>query len=108
MTGAINETVRLYRPFAQINLGTNDLQTPAVAPLKPNLKTSLATKAYSTLNLLTGAVTDETNVTYGFNNPPAGETFPVAGYEYLSMDYLLEPADKTLVDCTFCTFSRFL
>lgn len=101
VTGAINETVRLYRPFAQINLGTNDLQTPAVAPLKPNLKTSLATKAYSTLNLLTGAVTDETNVTYGFNNPPAGETFPVAGYEYLSMDYLLVPADKTLVDCTF-------
>lgn len=101
VAGAINETVKLYRPFSQVNLGTNDLAEAAVAPIKDAITTQLTTTAYTSLNLYSGEVTGQTTVVYGYNNIPTGETFPVPGYDYLSMDYLLVPADKTLVDCTF-------
>lgn len=99
--GAVNENVRLYRPFAQINLGTNDLAESAVKDAYPNLRSSMVTTGYKTLNLLTGAVSDPTAVTYMLEAAPAGETFPVAGYDYLSMDYLLVESSKAMVDCRF-------
>ena len=102
---SFNQTVRLYRPFAQVNVGTNDLNEPAVRTAYgenlENLKTSMKTKAYKTLNLLTNEVSDEVDVTFEPNVIPSAETFPVAGYDYLSMDYLLVPAEKTLIDITY-------
>lgn len=99
--GAVNETVQLYRPFAQVNLGTNDLNESAVADAYPDLRSSLETTAYKTLNLLTGAVSNPTAVTYMLESAPQGEEFPVAGYTYLSMDYLLVEKEQALIDCKF-------
>jgi hypothetical protein len=93
-------TVELKRPFAQLNIGTSDLAAAksagyAVSQSKVNVP------VYTELDLATGIATNPTNVEFALANIPAGETFPVAGYDYLAMNYLLVNADKEVIDVTF-------
>lgn len=111
VTGPINETVELRRPFAQVNLGTDDMNTDAVrSAYAQGLGVSLSTTAYGTLNLSDGTVDDEQTV--AFANAAAtltsGETFPynpnpgeVNPYTWISMDYILTPVEKEVIDATF-------
>ena len=102
VTGNTTETVKLYRPFAQLNIGTNDLAAAKAAGFDAKtVKVTVPT--YKSLNLVTGAVEagDPVAVSFGEGALPTGETFPKAGYEYLSMNYLLMSADKQLVDLEF-------
>ncbi len=102
VTGNTTETVKLYRPFAQLNIGTNDLAAAKAAGFDAKtVKVTVPT--YKSLNLVTGAVEvgDPVAVPFGEGVLPTGETFPKAGYEYLSMNYLLMSADKQLVDLEF-------
>ena len=102
VTGNTTETVKLYRPFAQLNIGTNDLAAAKAAGFDAKtVKVTVPT--YKSLNLVTGAVEagDPVAVHFGEGALPTGETFPKAGYEYLSMNYLLMSADKQLVDLEF-------
>ena len=102
VTGNTTETVKLYRPFAQLNIGTNDLAAAKAAGFDAKtVKVTVPT--YKSLNLVTGAVEagDPVAVPFGEGALPTGETFPKAGYEYLSMNYLLMSADKQLVDLEF-------
>jgi hypothetical protein len=103
--GTVTQDVTLTRPFAQINFGTNDLNEAAVTNAYPNLGTALTAKAYKTLNLLSGEVSDEVDVAYKVTTPPDGETFPITGYSYLAMDYLLVPADRSVADVTFDVYN---
>lgn len=102
VTGNQAVDVNLYRPFAQVNIGTDDYDAAAAAGLTVT-ETEVKAKAFGTLNLGTGAVTDEAERTFKVKAiPTAGDgAFPVAGYKYLSMDYLLVGADKSTVDLTF-------
>ena len=102
VTGNTTETVKLYRPFAQLNIGTNDLAAAKAAGFdSKTVKVTVPT--YKSLNLVTGAVEagDPVAVPFGEGALPTGETFPKAGYDYLSMNYLLMSADKQLVDLEF-------
>ena len=105
VNGPVNETIRLYRPFAQLNFGTDDLNEPAVKAAFGNdyatLTTTATVSAYTTLNLMTEEVSGNTTVTYAPAGIPSGETFPVNGYDYLSMDYLLMTKDREIQDITF-------
>lgn len=106
VTGPVNETVKLYRPFAQINLGTTDLDESAVKNAYPNLRSSLETTAYQTLNLLTGEVSDPTGVVYALAAAPTGEVFPKGSeYDYLSMNYLLVESNQSIVDCKYTFYN---
>ncbi len=100
--GNTTETVKLYRPFAQLNIGTNDLAAAKAAGFDAKtVKVTVPT--YKSLNLVTGAVEagDPVAVPFGEGALPTGETFPKTGYDYLSMNYLLMSADKQLVDVEF-------
>ena len=98
----IDETIVLTRPFAQVNVGTSDLNEPAVANLK-NIQTSLTCQAFTVLNLLTGVADDEQTVEMNFANRPnpTTEVFPIAKDEnyttlnYLSCDYILRNGEAT-------------
>ncbi len=111
VNGAIQRTVTLRRPFAQINFGTNDLAQAEAVGTKV-AKTQLTVEgAYTTLNLFDGKASNPVNVVYEYNALPVGEIFPVDGYTYLSMNYVLtgnrpgdpdvQTADKELVNCVF-------
>ena len=100
--GNTTETVKLYRPFAQLNIGTNDLAAAKAAGFEAETVT-VKVPTYKSLDLLSGAVEpgDPKAVTFGDGALPTGETFPKEGYDYLSMNYLLMSADKQLVDLEF-------
>ena len=100
---AQEERVELRRPFAQLNIGTSDTADAATAGLVVE-KTSIAVRAYTSLNLLNGEVADATTLNYDLAAVPAGEnaTFTVKEktYDRLSMNYLLVNA-KELVEVAF-------
>ncbi|MCM1071511.1 MAG: hypothetical protein NC391_07720 [Alistipes timonensis] len=102
VNGPVNKTVTLTRPFAQLNIGTNDIELANKAGLEVT-KSSVSVTAYETLNLYSGEVSGETAAPVVFGQaaiPAAPEVFPVAGYDYLAMAYILVPADKQTVDVT--------
>lgn len=99
--GAIDRTVTLTRPVAQVNWGTNDLNSPVVDA--GSIYTRFVGKAYSKLDLLTGKASEEVEVKAKKQTKPIEEsygTFPGAeGYDYLNMMYLLVSEEGTsLID----------
>ncbi|MBR5003097.1 MAG: hypothetical protein IKY13_06265, partial [Bacteroidaceae bacterium] len=114
------EKVTLRRPFAQLNIGTNDLNKLDGVSAE---KTSVKVDVYSALNLVDGNIVAESLIEdqlFALNTRPVdtvaavGE-FPVAGYDYLAMNYLLV-GDQKVVDVEFsygdnngvktCTFTN--
>ena len=102
--GQANETkeVTLRRPFAQLNIGTNDLdKLDGVSAAKTQVKVNV----YNQLDLKTGFVTTGSTATAQTftlaDRPAETEAFPVNGYKYLAMNYLLVGKDKTVVDVEF-------
>ena len=101
VTGAQTETVELRRPFAQLNIGTSDYTASENAGYVPTTSAVTVKNVYTTLSLADGAATGETEAVFAANAIPEGEQFPVAGYEYLAMNYLLINSEKEVVDVEF-------
>ena len=111
VTGSQTETVYLKRPFAQLNIGTSDYTVAEAAGYAPAYS-YVKVPVYNTLDLVEGKVStvdgttasDEavaTEFKLAAIPDSSVETFPVDGYEYLLMNYLLVPADKEVVDIEF-------
>lgn len=95
------ETVKLRRPFAQLNIGTNDWEDAVKAGFTP-AQTSVKTTAYTTLKFNSGAVEGEpVDVTFEMAPMDTTQTFPVAGNLYLAMNYILMGTDAEPVDVFF-------
>lgn len=103
VTGNTEIDVVLERPFAQINVGVYQTDWDAAVASEIEIEKSKVTieKAATSINLLTGEVTGEETVEYGFATIPAQfdtpETLDVdldkdgtkEKYVYLSMSYIL-------------------
>ena len=91
--------IEMRRPFAQLNIGTGDTEIAAASGVTVR-ETAVKVKAYQTMNFSTGEVSnaDEAGVQFGFAAKPNGQTFPVANYDYLAMNYLLVGTDKEVVN----------
>ena len=103
VSGNQSVDVKLTRPFAQVNIGTDDFDAAKASGLEVT-QTEVVAKAFATLNLATGKVADEADRTFTMKAIPTASDgeFPVAGgYKYLSMDYQLVGADKATVDVAF-------
>ena len=101
VTGAQTETIELKRPFAQLNIGTADYAASTSAGYTPTQSAVTVKNVYSTLNLATGVVENEVEANFGLADIKKDETFPVAGNEYLAMNYLLVASTKSLVEVEF-------
>lgn len=104
VTTSVSKDVTLTRPFAQINVGTEDFSAAAESGLQT---ASLATKMTitnvpTTLNLADGTTSGQTDVTFASNTIPT-ESLVVSGktYNYLAMNYLLVGTDKTTTNISF-------
>jgi hypothetical protein len=92
--------VTLTRPFAQLNLGTDDLSAAKSAGYEYT-DAIVTVGTYDSMDLLTGNVEgDMINVTFSQSAFPE-EIFPVTGeddtyYDYLSMNYLLVSTKQEL------------
>lgn len=100
ITGATTIDVVLKRPFAQLNIGSNDYTDAANAGYDIK-QVKVEVPVYTSLNLETGAVDGQTTQLFDYANIPTNENFPVSGYDYLAMNYLLVAADKETVDVVF-------
>ncbi len=90
--GAINETITLNRPFAQLNVATADWAEANASEL--NVKTTnlvVVENVYTSLNLLDGEVSNPitAELSFAHNNIPEGDLTGHDGYKWLSMNYLL-------------------
>lgn len=88
VSGPMRQSVELRRPFAQLNIGTSDLDVLAAAKTQISDVTVKVSGVRTSLNLLTGIASGEEEIVIN-SAIPEGETFPVEGYEYLSMNYIL-------------------
>ena len=101
VTGAQSEDVELKRPFAQLNIGTNDYAAAKSAGYEPTLSSVTVKDVYTTLDFATGEVDRKTAVTFDYYAIPTDKDFPVDGYDYLAMNYVLVDAEKDVVDIVF-------
>lgn len=82
--------VTLTRPFAQINVGTDDLAAAKAAGKDVTSAGLTFSELATTFNLSTSKASgSQKNVAFAAQPLPAAETFPVAGYDYLTMAYVL-------------------
>ena len=98
--GAQTETIELKRPFAQLNIGTNDFEASKKAGYIVK-QSSVKVPVYSTLNMEHGTVDGLETREFKLANIPAGEDFPVQGYKYLAMNYLLVSKETVDVEFTY-------
>ena len=100
VAGTQTEIIELKRPFAQLNIGTSDYAASESAGYVPT-QSWVKVPVYNTLNLTEGTVGGQAPQTFYLADIKKDETFPVAGNEYIAMNYLLVAADKELVDVEF-------
>ena len=105
--------VPLKRPFAQLNIGTNDLDNGAVTHIGlgkfSSTLTIQPTNILSGINFLSGEETAYTGNALSFSITSFAslpeDAFPVDNYKYIEMNYLLVPAtgegQNSLIDATY-------
>ena len=101
VNGAMTLDAELKRPFAQLNIGSSDYAAAASAGYIPTTSAVTVKNIYNTIDFTTGAVSNDAEVTFATNAIPQGETFPVAGHDYLAMNYLLVGADQATIDVIY-------
>lgn len=103
VSGNMSISQELRRPFAQINIGTDDFDAAAAAGYTVS-ESTIGVATYKTLNLLSGEVSDPVTATFVKKQIPTEDSkFSVNSkdYKYLSMSYVLVPKDKETVDIAF-------
>lgn len=111
VTEAINKTIILTRPVAQVNWGSNDLDEEILVPvygenLANHVSKVTVAGVCDKLDMLTGNVSStegfDGKVTFNYTVRPDAtkESFPKNPdtYKYVSMQYLMVPASSSLVD----------
>ena len=98
---AAETTVTLYRPFAQLNFGADDLAAAAAAGIVPSQSKVTVSNAATTFNLKSGESTGEAAVAYTLADLPSDpSTLTVEGtsYAWMEMCYFLVPGNEANVD----------
>ncbi len=106
VAGPKAEDVKLRRPFAQINVGTNDTADAAKAGYTATHTNMVVANVPNVLDLHTGAVSGEEDVTFTKAAIPAQQAFPVSGYDYLAMNYILASADNATTNVDFVIYGE--
>lgn len=110
VTGNTSQSVELYRPFAQINVGACDVdEYEASANTTLDQTKVVVTGVGTSMSLWDGSIEDASEtVTFDFADIPGeNQTFPYEDedgeevYTYLSMNYLLVGEEESTVDIVF-------
>ena len=99
--GAATLRVELRHPFAQLNVGTSDLTAAQNSGFNPSTSALVVKNVCNVLNLETGVASGDVDAEFGAYAVPTGEDFPVAGYDYLAMSYVLVGKDQAACDVTY-------
>ena len=108
VNGTINKTIKLKRPFAQLNIGATDYAAAETAAFKTASSAVKVNHVANAINIRTGVATGDKTITFADAPvPDDSETFHVTGVDadYLAMNYLLVNDEKQLVDVEFTATS---
>lgn len=93
-TESVENTIQLKRPLAQINIGTQDYATYNSAKAIKNFQVSVE-GIYDTFSVMDGTISgNPQNITFAESTAPVGQTFPINGYDYIAMNYVLVDSRK--------------
>ena len=98
---ATTTEVKLYRPFAQLNFGADDLAAAKAAGITPSQSMVTISKAATTFGLFTEEATGEAAVEYtlaDLPNDPAILRVEEKNYDWMEMCYFLVPGNEANVD----------
>lgn len=91
--GPLTETIKLYRPFSQVNFGTEiaDYNDANRAGLQVTNSGFFATEAAKTLDVFAGEGKDAVEITYAAANLPNEDLVLLDGshYKYMAMNYFV-------------------
>ena len=107
---ASDETVTIYRPFAQLNYGDNLDDYEAAKEAGTEVTQTLVTvkNAANVLDLTTGQASGDVAVTYALAPVPSESkelTVDRTNYKWLAMNYLLVPGQVRMADTQITTES---
>ena len=94
-------TVTLYRPFAQLNFGADDVEAAATAGIIPSQSKVTVSKAATTFNLKSGEASGEAAVAFTLADLPSDPktlTVDSKDYRWMEMCYFLVPNNEANVD----------
>ena len=104
VNGDAQLSISLTRPFAQINVGTNDYDEARALRIIPTQSSVKVSDVANKLDLLTGEISGEAEVEFKENliNKDDNE-YPIkeGGYKYLAMAYVLVGEQSTNHDVTY-------
>lgn len=91
VNGALTETIKLYRPFAQVNFATADYAEAQKAGFSPAVSSFTASGAATTFDTFAAEGKDEVTVALTETNVPADilKTLDGQTYTRLAMNYLI-------------------
>ena len=91
VNGALTETIKLYRPFAQVNFATADYAEAQKAGFSPAVSSFTASAAAKTFDTFAAEGKDEVTVALTETNVPADvlKTLDGKTYTRLAMNYLI-------------------
>ncbi|MCH5231711.1 MAG: hypothetical protein J1F43_07955 [Muribaculaceae bacterium] len=104
VSGDVQLDVDLKRPFAQINVGTNDLEAAKKLGYKvETLKSYMVADTYTKMTLFDGNVSGNISTHSNLANviPATNENFPVDGYDYLAYTYVLTDDEGMVMNVEF-------
>lgn len=105
VVGNATISAKLYRPFAQLNILTDDITASTAAGFAPQDAKIVVKNVANKLNLVTGKIEGEAELPYDYNGLAAGKmVIKDKEYDYLAMNYLLVNEKKT-VDVNFAVKS---
>ncbi len=106
VNGAVNQTVTLTRPFAQLNLGTDDAAAAEALGVTIDKSSVKVANVCTSLNLLDGTAQGASEVTFAMNAVPTEQlTVGAKEYGYLGMNYILVAASEAGDALTNCTIT---
>ena len=99
ITGPVTKTVELKRPFAQLNIKTNDAKEAKLSGVEVKNVKVVVKNGYSSFDLAAGAGKDKNDVTFDF--AAKQENANTEGVQLLAVNYLFTGGEKSLVDVEF-------
>ena len=99
ITGPVTKTVELKRPFAQLNIKTNDAKEAAQSGVEVKNVKVVVKNGYSSFDLAAGAGKDKNDVSFDF--AAKQENANAEGVQLLAVNYLFTGGEKSLVDVEF-------
>lgn len=101
ITGPMNKTITLYRPFCQLNYGASDYNDAIKAGVNAVTSAVTVDHAATAFNLETGATDGDVKATFTkeiLPNDPATLAVEDKTYQWMAMNYFLVPNNEATIE----------